>query len=81
MREDVAKTRDSAKGLPVYYTEWNISSNPRDPLHDEAFAATYAAKIIMEATGLVEGYAFGPSATFSPRTTFHLFRFRAGSAC
>jgi xylan 1,4-beta-xylosidase len=58
MRDDARKTRDAARGLPVYYTEWNISSNPRDPLHDEPFAAAYAAKIIMEATGLVEGYAF-----------------------
>jgi xylan 1,4-beta-xylosidase len=58
MREDAAKTRDQARGLPVYYTEWNISSNPRDPLHDEPFTAAYAAKIVMEASGLVEGYSF-----------------------
>ncbi len=42
----------------VYYTEWNISSNPRDALHDKPFAATYATKIILEACGLVEGYSF-----------------------
>jgi xylan 1,4-beta-xylosidase len=58
MRDDARKTRDAAGALPVYYTEWNISSNPRDRLHDEPFAAAYAAKIIMEATGLVQGYAF-----------------------
>ncbi len=44
--------------MPLYYTEWNISSNPRDALHDEPFAATYAMKIILEAQGLVEGYSF-----------------------
>ena len=32
--------------------------DPRDPLHDEPFAAAYAAKIILEARGLVEGYSF-----------------------
>lgn len=58
MREDAAKTREQARGLPVYYTEWNISSNPRDPLHDQPFTAAYAVKIIMEASGLVEGYSF-----------------------
>jgi xylan 1,4-beta-xylosidase len=58
MREDAAKTRDQARGLPVYYTEWNISSNPRDPLHDEPFTAALASKIVMEASGLAEGYSF-----------------------
>jgi xylan 1,4-beta-xylosidase len=58
MRDDVRTVRRQAKNLPVYYTEWNISSNPRDPLHDEPFAAAYAAKIILEARGLVEGYSF-----------------------
>ena len=58
MRDDVRTVRGQAKGLPVYYTEWNISSNPRDALHDEPFAAAYAAKIILEAQGLVEGYSF-----------------------
>jgi xylan 1,4-beta-xylosidase len=58
MREDAVKVRDQACGLPVYYTEWNISSNPRDPLHDEPFTAALAAKIVMEASGLVLGYSF-----------------------
>jgi xylan 1,4-beta-xylosidase len=58
MREDAAKVRDQARGLPVYYTEWNISSNPRDPLHDEPFTAALASKIVMEASGLVMGYSF-----------------------
>jgi xylan 1,4-beta-xylosidase len=58
MRDDVRTVRGQAKGLPLYYTEWNISSNPRDALHDEPFAATYAMKIILEAQGLVEGYSF-----------------------
>jgi xylan 1,4-beta-xylosidase len=58
MREDAVKVRDQACGLPVYYTEWNISSNPRDPLHDEPFTAALASKIVMEASGLVLGYSF-----------------------
>jgi xylan 1,4-beta-xylosidase len=58
MRDDVRKVCLQAKGLPLYYTEWNISSNPRDSLHDKPFAATYATKIILEACGPVEGYSF-----------------------
>jgi beta-xylosidase len=53
-----SKARDEAGGLPLYYTEWNISSNPRDPLHDEPFAAAFITRIIMEARGLVQGYSF-----------------------
>jgi len=58
LRDDARHVRDRARGLPVYYTEWNISSNPRDSLHDEPFAAAYVTNIIMQATGLVRGYSF-----------------------
>jgi xylan 1,4-beta-xylosidase len=47
-----------AQGRPVYYTEWNTSSNPRDPLHDEPYAAAFVIKTVLEARGLVEGYSF-----------------------
>jgi xylan 1,4-beta-xylosidase len=58
MREVAQDTRRRALGRPVYYTEWNSSSNPRDPLHDESYAAAFAVATIMEAKGLVEGYSF-----------------------
>jgi xylan 1,4-beta-xylosidase len=58
MREVAQDTRRQADGRPVYYTEWNASSNPRDPLHDEPYAAAFAVSTIMEAKGLVEGYSF-----------------------
>ncbi|MFN2492591.1 MAG: glycosyl hydrolase [Pyrinomonadaceae bacterium] len=58
MREAAQDTRRRARGRPVYYTEWNSSSNPRDPLHDGPYAAAFAVTTIMEAKGLVEGYSF-----------------------
>jgi xylan 1,4-beta-xylosidase len=58
MKEQVSKVRNEAGGLPLYYTEWNISSNPRDPLHDEPFAAAFITRIVMEARGLTQGYSF-----------------------
>lgn len=58
MCDDAKKVHDQARGLPVYYTEWNISSNPRDPLHDQPFSAAYALKIVMNTHGLVHGYSF-----------------------
>jgi xylan 1,4-beta-xylosidase len=58
MKTEVAKSHDEARGLPLYYTEWNISSNPFDPMHDEPFAAAFITRIVMEARGLAQGYSF-----------------------
>lgn len=58
MREDAQDVFRQAKGKPVYYTEWNASSNPRNELHDEPYAAAFITKTIMEANGLVAGYSF-----------------------
>ncbi len=58
MKDQASKARDEAGGLPLYYTEWNISSNPFDLMHDEPFAAAFVTRIIMEARGLVQGYSF-----------------------
>jgi xylan 1,4-beta-xylosidase len=58
MRDWAQGVRRLAGGRPVYYTEWNTSSNPRDPRHDEPYAAAFVTKTVMETTGLVEGYSF-----------------------
>lgn len=58
MKDQASNAHNEAGDLPLYYTEWNISSNPRDPLHDEPFAAALATRIIMEARGLVQGLQF-----------------------
>jgi xylan 1,4-beta-xylosidase len=58
MREWAEHAHGLANGRPVYYTEWNTSSNPRDPLHDQPYAAAFDVKTVMEASGLVEAYSF-----------------------
>jgi len=58
MREVAENTRYYAGDRPVYFTEWNSSSNPFDPLHDEPYAAAFVASTVMEAHGLVDGYSF-----------------------
>jgi xylan 1,4-beta-xylosidase len=58
LREWAQGTRRRAGELPLYYTEWNSSSNPRDPRHDEPYAAAFAAKTALEASDLVDGYSF-----------------------
>jgi xylan 1,4-beta-xylosidase len=58
MRKQAEKAQRQAHGLPVYFTEWNISSDPRHALHDEPFAAAYATHILMNLRGLMDGYSF-----------------------
>jgi xylan 1,4-beta-xylosidase len=58
LREETREVRRQAGDRPVYYTEWCTSSNPRDPMHDEPYAAAFIAKTIMEANGLVQGYSY-----------------------
>ena len=58
LRDRARRTHERARGKPLYYTEWNTSSNSRDPLHDEPYAAAVVVKTMLEATGLVDGYSF-----------------------
>ncbi len=58
MRDQAGDARREAGDRPLYYTEWSSSSNPRDPLHDEPYAATFVVKTILEANGLVQGYSY-----------------------
>jgi xylan 1,4-beta-xylosidase len=58
LRDQARAARLSAGERPLYYTEWSSSSNPRDPLHDERYAASFVVKTIMEANGLVQGYSY-----------------------
>lgn len=58
MRERAAESRAAAGELPLFYTEWNVSSNPRDLLHDQPFAAAYVTRILMGLSALVQGYGF-----------------------
>src|SRR6185437_166453 len=58
MRSRAQQVRDQARGRPVYYTEWSTSSNPRDHLHDEPFAAAFAVNILMSVCRIVDAYSF-----------------------
>jgi len=58
LRDQARVAKEEAGGRPLYYTEWCTSSNPRDPLHDEPYAAAFITKTVMEARGLVEGYSY-----------------------
>lgn len=58
LREDARKVRAQAGELPLYYTEWCTSSNPRDPMHDDPYAAAFIMKTVLEQNGLVQGYSY-----------------------
>ncbi|UDL92561.1 beta-xylosidase [Mesorhizobium sp. PAMC28654] len=58
LRDEARIARGQAGGRPLYYTEWCTSSNPRDPMHDQPYAAAFIVKTVMEARGLVQGYSY-----------------------
>ncbi len=76
LRERAVRARKDSNGRPLYYTEWNSSSNPRDSLHDEPYAAAFVAKTALEAAEIVDGYAFWVvsdifAENFYPSIPFH----------
>jgi xylan 1,4-beta-xylosidase len=58
MRTKALTARDQADGKPLLYTEWNTTSNPRDPLHDSSFAAALATRIVMSVDDVVDAYSY-----------------------
>ena len=58
LREQVQDAYRQAAGKPLYYTEWNASSNPRDACHDGPYAAAFVVKSVLETNGLVRAYSF-----------------------
>ncbi len=58
LREQAQDTFRRASGKPIYYTEWNATSNPRDARYDEPYSAAFVMKTVLEMNELVEGYSF-----------------------
>jgi xylan 1,4-beta-xylosidase len=78
LREWAQDSYRRARGKPLYYTEWNASSNPRDPLHDEPYTAAVIVKTMMEARGLAEGYSFWTFTDIFAEDYFPSIPFQAG---
>jgi len=58
MRTHALSAREQAAGKPLLYTEWNVTSNPRDPMHDGAAGAALATRIIMSVDDIVDAYSY-----------------------
>lgn len=60
---DVRKVRaeiqaSSRPDLPLFFTEWSTSYNPRDPIHDDYFGASYILTKLRESEGLAQGMSY-----------------------
>ena len=78
MGEQAEKAKGQAQGLPLYFTEWNISSDPHHSLHDEPFAAAYAIHILMSVQNLVQGYSFWTFSDIFAENYFPYIPFHGG---
>ncbi|MDN5786334.1 glycosyl hydrolase [Pseudorhodobacter sp.] len=58
LAEQSAAVRAKIGDLPLFYTEWSTSSNPRDTLHDDPYAAAYIVRAVMEQQGIVDAYSY-----------------------
>ena len=58
MRDRAIEARAAAGMRPLYYTEWNITSNPRDPMHDGPFCAALAARFMLGVDDQVDSFSW-----------------------
>ncbi len=78
LRTEARKVRRQAGDRPVYYTEWCTSSNPRDVLHDDPYAAAFIVKTVLEANGLVQGYSYWTFSDIFSENYFPSMPFQGG---
>lgn len=45
-------------GLPLFFTEWSASYNPRDPIHDDYFSAAYVLSRMRPVEGAVQAMSY-----------------------
>ena len=58
LRERAEKVRKQVGTRPLYYTEWSTSSNPRDELHDDPYAAAFITQAMLNMGSLVDAYSY-----------------------
>ena len=81
MREVAQNTRYYAGDRPVYYTEWNSSSNPFDPCTTSLTPQPSRPRLCWKHTGSSMVTASGPSPIFLKRIIFRQYRFTEASDC
>jgi len=46
------------RGLPLFFTEWSASYNPRDPVHDSYISAPYILTKLRATRGIAQGMSY-----------------------
>lgn len=78
LRNEARLARQQAGDVPLYYTEWCTSSNPRDFMHDDPYAAAFIVKTVLEANGLVQGYSYWTFSDIFEENYFPSIPFQGG---
>ncbi|MGH9899398.1 MAG: GH39 family glycosyl hydrolase [Pyrinomonadaceae bacterium] len=78
LRDEALDARRGAADLPLYYTEWNSSSNPFDALHDQPYAAAFVVKSVMDVAGVVDAYSFWTFSDIFEENYFSSIPFHGG---
>ena len=60
---DIRRVREQIEaspmpGLPLHFTEWSTSYNPRDSVHDSYHSAAYVLTKLKDSTGLLHGMSY-----------------------
>jgi xylan 1,4-beta-xylosidase len=58
LREQALDAKKRARGKPLYYTEWNSSTDSRFALHDESYTAAFIVKTLLDGCGIADVYSF-----------------------
>lgn len=58
MAREMRKAREQAGPLPLFYTEWSISSNCTAAIHDTTRAASFLVKTALDAQGIIDGSSY-----------------------
>ncbi len=58
MKREAERVRKEAGSLPLYYTEWSISSNCVAEIHDKPQAASFLVKTVLDNQGIVDGSSY-----------------------
>lgn len=56
VRQQIAASK--SPGLPLFFTEWSASYNPRDPVHDSYVSAAYILTKLRATRGLAQGMSY-----------------------
>lgn len=58
MTKEAKRARQQVGSLPLFYTEWSISSNCVAAIHDTTRAASFLVKTVLDNQGIVDGSSY-----------------------